>query len=258
MYPLCRLCNTDVVLDAGCSGGTAVLILTCLSNCTGIGIDIDDNRVALANLHSKSVMESTRIDKDLKVCFADGDVTHFKTLNGITVLYLYDCAFDKRQHGLVVAAINASYSLRCFTSSLDLRFFRSEGLDEVWDNTGDIHVSQIGGNCERKLYIYSKPNETDTNGSIIVETFMAEMLKRAVNRELRKQYVDSAHNVWLKSKDFIRSSKIPPDTDHCIRQSFKLFTMLQNKTYYNNANVARFYGQGTLTLDPTHDRSKYR
>ena len=62
-------------LDAGSSGGTALLVLTCLTNCTGIGIDIDDNRIHLANFHSKSIMENSGMhDKDIKVAFAFHDI----------------------------------------------------------------------------------------------------------------------------------------------------------------------------------------
>ena len=84
-----------MLFDAGCSGGTCLLVLICLSDCTGLGIDIDDNRIALANLHSKSIMENGGMhDKDIKVAFAFHDITVFKNLNAITVLYLYDSAFS--------------------------------------------------------------------------------------------------------------------------------------------------------------------
>lgn len=247
-----------MLLDAGCSGGTGILVLTCLTNCTSIGIDIDDTRVALANLHSKSIMANKRIDQDIKVCFAERDITQMQNLNGVTVLYLYDSAFDKRQHDLVVAAIVASDSLRCFISSQKIDFYRPLGLTDDWNQTDDVQMTQIGGNCERTLFIYSKCKETCDNGCSIPDEFIANLLNCASNRELRREYVDTAHNTWLKSKDYIRSSKIPADKDHCIAQSHKLFNLLATKTYFTNSNIGRFHGQDTLTQELCHFRSKYR
>lgn len=247
-----------MLFDAGCSGGTCLLVLICLSDCTGLGIDIDDNRIALANLHSKSIMESKSIDKDIKVAFAERDVNQFQSFNGATVLYLYDSAFDKREHDLLVAAINATESLRCFIASQSIDIYRSLGLNDTWNQTDDVHVTQIGGNTERKLNIYSRCVKTSDNDCGIVDEFLAHMLLRASNSTLRKEYVDSAHDTWLKSKDFIRSSKIPGDPLYCIDQSGKLFELLKSKTYYLNGNIGRFYGQDTLVQEMSNLRQKYR
>lgn len=256
IYCLCSLCSTDIFFDGGCSGGTCLFVVTCLSDCIGLGIDIDDNRIALANLHSKSVMESNSIDKDIKIAFAERDISLFQSFNGVTVLYLYDCAFDKRQNGLLVAAINATDSLRCFISSQSIDIYRSLGLIDVWKQTDDIHVTQIGGKTARKLCIYIKC--VATTGSVKVDEFIEDMSVRASDATLRKAYLDSAHNTWLKSKDFIRSSKIPADTKYCIDQSYKLFDLLTSKTYFLNPNIARFYVEGTLKQDLNNWRSKYR
>lgn len=247
-----------MLLDAGCSGGTALIILACLSNCTGVGCDIDGNRIELANIHSKSIMEKKTFDQDVKVAFELNNITTFQNLNGITVLYMYDCAWNKSDLGLVVLAVNTSRSLRCFISSMDLDFYRSKGLNEEWDIEDVILIRQIGAKCQRILHIYTKTSETNMNDNIIIDDCIANLVNRASNEVLRKQYVDAACETWLKSKDYIRRVSIPHDKDHCIKQSVKLFNLLQNKTYCLNGSVSRFYGEESLTDCTVTNKAKYR
>lgn len=252
-----RLCSTDVLLDVGCSGGTALIILTCLTNCTGIGIDIDDNRIALANLHSKSIMEKKTFIRDVNIAFEQRDISKFKNFNGFTVLYMYDCAFDKSYLGPVSSAINSSNALRCFITSTKLECFRSNGLSDKWTITDNIQITQVGGMCNRTLYIYTKNIATTDNDYCFIDVFVNNLINRATNELLRKEYVDEAFDTWLKSEDFIRQAKIPDDRQYCNKQATKLYDLLQNKTYFRNDCLSRFYCEESLT-EYAGTKCKYR
>ncbi len=80
---LANITDQDVIFDAGCSGGRALMIMVALSNAkAGIGMEIDDNRYALANLHNHSLMKNHK-DILLPVHFLHHDVTTLTTFEGV-------------------------------------------------------------------------------------------------------------------------------------------------------------------------------
>ena len=240
-----KLCESDVLLDGGCSGGTALLVLVALSGCIGIGIELDVNRWALATKHSQSLMANLN-DYDFRVCFEHNDIFEYENFNGITVLYMFDCAFDKSNYPSLVKAICESKTLRCFVSSLKLDYYRNIGLAEAWHQSDTIEIQAIGGSCSRVLYIYCT-NIDDGRYANVINEDIESLLKIAKNKEIRTKYVDDEYHAWSTFEEYIRTTKIPADEEYFKKQSNKLYKLLDNNSYYQNDSIKRFYEQGTLT-----------
>ena len=254
--PFCkfRLTSSDVLLDGGCSGGTALLILVAISNCTGIGVEISCTRWAWAIKHSQSIMNSPS-EKDLKVCFKQADILDYQNFNGITVLYMYDNAFDKSKYHLLAEALNRSTTLRCFISSVKLVDFQEFGLADVWSQDDSFDLKSVGGKCSRKLFIYNQNVNLNIEASIHPD--MQNLLDIANSKEIRSAYVDESYHAWISSEEYIRNTKIPVDT-HYMNQSVKLFNLLDKKSYFTNDSLARYYAEGSIIEADIGNRSKYR
>ena len=235
---LANITDQDVIFDAGCSGGGALMTMVALANAkAGIGMEIDDNRYAIANLHNHSLMKNR--DISVPVHFLHKDVTTLTTFEGITVLYMWDRAFVPSFYDNVAEAIRKSYSLRCLISEKKRDFWEKLMIPlKETSKVNTIDLTAIGGSCTDTLYVYEIEPVCDPDLIEKDESYwiLNDSIDIATNFDKRQQTASSKHSAWLNKKE--RKPKLNLYT--ILDQEENIQDLELMKTYYPNGRLKKY------------------
>ena len=234
--------SEDVVFDAGCSSGRALMYLVTTSNaCAGVGIELEGTRFNLANQHNLKLMESTQ---NVPVHMVHGDVASFKTFEGITVLYMWDLCFTEDIFNDIAFAVNHTSTIRCVITTKTGEELQSYGfrIDES-ATPSKVNLSALGAKASGTFFVHKlpKPSITAELVSSSEETIdscirMGEAIQRAKSFQLRQEEANRVASMWLQDKT--KRGKLWSLLD---KEDFQQSKFV--KTYYPNGHLKKFVSQ---------------
>jgi len=208
----------DVFMDVGSSSGLTQLRFSAIAGCKAvIGVEIMGVRHMLALKSNIRVMEELP-SIDLRTIFCHNNILDFDTLNGVTILYMFDAAIPDTEWVYWAPKVNKSTTITKMISSKNN--LKELGFDvDMVKSLGDF--PSIGGHLNRVLYLYRcknyNPDLYEPNNRI------ENLIQSAANRELRLSLTEKEDRAYTLSQDITRTD---PLRSEAITESLELYNLL--------------------------------
>lgn len=202
-----KLLTTDVLLDIGHSGGIAAFRMAALSNCHAvIGVECQYQRYILSMINHLSLNEC-KVEKlnQLKIAFEHSDITKATSIDGVSVVYMYDKVFTPDLIDHVVNLVRSSTTVRLLIST---KTHDHEDLKLV--DTFEA-VRARGGRMGSDFYLYERNpqiNLYNESAISVADPQIAKLIERATTTEQRLAECIQVVTSYQKSDHGLRKNSV--------------------------------------------------
>jgi hypothetical protein len=232
--------SADVIMDIGCSDGlTLTRLVAVLKPKAGIGVEINQIRWQIATNHLRTLMPSFP-NLDFPVWFIHSNILNFETLNGVTIIYMYDKAFPDNDLWLIGQLVNKSRSVKTIVCSE--KNLQSLGFN-VEDDCKSLGVFRgISGGMKHVFYVYNmKPYVEPTDVAICQSSYnidvrIQQALTIAFDKSLRMEELNEIDYAFRESQPALRETRVQRALGEVPQEEKDVFAKLKSAS-------------GTITYD---------
>lgn len=179
----------SVVLDCGSGLGLPCLHLALYLQTLCLGIELDYNLFlcSVMNLKKVSAARLNECRPCMPVSFVNGDILQIKSLEGVNLLYGFDCLFPPSLLEHMATLFNASESTRVLVSFCNERTLHTAGYMQL-KLRAKLSVRMRGSGEAKTAFIYVKDSRSHFDRNLVDALF--------------KETIEAYHDGNLHSREF--------------------------------------------------------